>query len=69
MTLRKHQGLDFSIRLYRCVLYDSLFLPVFSHADTHMIEQEYEASDQEQKRGTEKQKISFYNLKLSRISK
>ena len=67
MTLEKHQGLDFSIRLYGCVLCQSLFFAVFSHTDTYMIEQEYEASDQEQKRGIEKQKIVLYNLKSSRI--
>ena len=55
MTLQKHQGLDFSIRLYGCV---PLFFAVFSHTDTYMIEQEYEASGQEQKRDIEKQKFT-----------
>ena len=42
---------------------------VFSHTNTYIIGQEYEASDQEQKRGIEKQKFALYNLKSSRISK
>ena len=46
MAIRKHQELDFSIRLYGYFLCESLFFAVFSHTDTYMIEQEYEASDQ-----------------------
>ena len=68
MTLRKYQELDFSIRLYGCVLCETFFA-VFSHTNTYIIGQEYEASDQEQKRGIEKQKFALYNLKSSRISK
>ena len=62
VTLRKYQRLDFSIRLYGCILIESLFLAAFSHTDTYMIEKEYEASDQKQKRGIEKQKIALHNL-------
>lgn len=51
------------------VLCESLLFAVFSHTDTYMIQQKYEASDQEPKRGIEKQKIALYNLKSSRISK
>ena len=51
VTLRKYQRLDFSIRLYGCILIESLLLAVFSHTDTYMIEKEHEASDQKQKRG------------------